>query len=428
MTDQPARPVTRATLAAYGVMAFPLAFAGLPIYLHAPDFYAVTLQQPVAALGSVLLVLRLIDALQDPLIGSLSDRFHDRRPAILAIGAVMLGLGFWMLFHPPATLPLLWFAGSVLICTTGFSLVSINYQALGGLWRALPADRTRVTASREAFGLVGLLIAAILPTILASGGSPARAFHWLALGYLPALAICYGVLVRWMHTAPLTPPEAGRDGTGWWTLLRDRWRGLFFALTGLNTFASAVPAVLVLFFIRDRLDAEAYTGLFLLIYFLSGVLSMPLWTRLARGLGKVRAWQISLAVAILTFSGAAFLQQGDLIAYALVCALSGLALGADLALPPAILADHIEADRRQGEASRLFSIMAFVSKSALALATGLALPLLGLFGYQPDGVVTPGLALGLSLTYAGIPCLLKLLALVGLIVFEKDLALNRTPV
>ncbi|MEP3302260.1 MAG: MFS transporter, partial [Roseibium sp.] len=252
--------------------------------------------------------------------------------------------------------------------------------------------------------------------------------HWLALGYLPALAICYGVLVRWMHTAPLTPPEAGRDGTGWWTLLRDRWRGLFFALTGLNTFASAVPAVLVLFFIRDRLDAEAYTGLFLLIYFLSGVLSMPLWTRLARGLGKVRAWQISLAVAILTFSGAAFLQQGDLIAYALVCALSGLALGADLALPPAILADHIEADRRQGEASRLFSIMAFVSKSALALATGLALPLLGLFGYQPDGVVTPGLALGLSLTYAGIPCLLKLLALVGLIVFEKDLALNRTPV
>lgn len=409
-------------------MAFPLAFAGLPIYLHAPDFYAVTLQQPVAALGSVLLVLRLIDALQDPLIGSLSDRFHDRRPAILAIGAAMLGLGFWMLFHPPATLPLLWFAGSVLVCTTGFSVVSINYQALGGLWRAQPADRTRVTASREAFGLVGLLIAAILPTVLASGGSPARAFHWLALGYLPVLAICYGVLVRWMHTAPLTPPQAGRDGTGWWTLLRDRWRGLFFALTGLNTFASAVPAVLVLFFIRDRLDAEAYTGLFLLIYFLSGVLSMPLWTRLARGLGKVRAWQISLAVAILTFSGAAFLQQGDLIAYALVCALSGLALGADLALPPAILADHIEADRRQGEASRLFSIMAFVSKSALALATGLALPLLGLFGYQPDGVITPGLAFGLSLTYAGIPCLLKLLALIGLIVFEKDLALNRTPV
>ncbi|WP_208988854.1 MFS transporter [Labrenzia sp. VG12] len=210
--------------------------------------------------------------------------------------------------------------------------------------------------------------------------------------------------------------------------MRDRWRGTFFALTALNTFASAIPAVLVLFFIRDRLGAEAYTGLFLLIYFLSGALSMPLWTRLARKFGKIRTWQMSLGAAVLTFCWAVLLQQGDIAAYAAVCAFSGLALGADLALPPAILADHIDADGRQADASRLFSIMAFLSKSALALATGLALPLLGLFGYQPNAPMTLELNFVLSLTYAGIPCILKLSALIGLIVVEKDLARNRSPV
>lgn len=415
-------------LIAYGAMAFPLAFAGLPIYLHAPDFYAVTMGQSVTLLGTVLLVLRLVDAVQDPIIGSLSDRFHSSRATILALGAVLLGAGFWMLFHPTSSATLVWFAASVLICTTGFSVVSINFQALGGLWRTRSADRTGVTASREAFGLVGLLVAAVAPPVLMHLSGPQDAFHWLALSYLPLLALAYWFLVRWMHKAPLAVPETTQQDAGWWTLIRDRWRGTFFALMALNTFASAIPAVLVLFFIRDRLGAEAYTGLFLLIYFLSGALSMPLWTRLARKFGKIRTWQISLGVAVLTFCWAILLQQGDIAAYAAVCAFSGLALGADLALPPAILADHIDADERQGDASRLFSIMAFLSKSALALATGLALPLLGLFGYQPNAPMTLELNFVLSLTYAGLPCILKLMALIGLIVAEKDLARNRSPV
>jgi len=417
-------PLRVKQLAAYGAMAFPLAFAGLPIYLHAPDFYAVTMQQSVVALGTVLLLLRMVDALQDPLIGSLSDRFHRQRSLIIIFGTILLGGGFWMLFHPATALPLVWFAFSVLICTTGFSIVTINFQALGGLWRASSADRTRITASREAFGLIGLLVAAVTPPLLMGLGGPSSAFHWLALGYLPLLAAACWLLLRWMQMAPLARPTDEQRGTGWWSLVHDRWRALFFALVALNTFASAIPAVLVLFFIRDRLGAEAYTGLFLLIYFMSGALSMPLWSALARRYGKVRTWQMSLAAAIVTFCWAALLQEGDLAAYGVVCALSGLALGADLALPPALLADHIDANGRQNDAARLFSIMAFLSKSSLALATGLALPLLGLFGYHPDTTMTADLNFLLSVTYAGLPCLLKLAALIGLVRFEKDLLIS----
>lgn len=424
--DQTLSPLSVKSLVAYGTMAFPLAFVGLPIYLHAPDFYAVTMQLPLATLGSVLLALRLVDAIQDPIIGDLSDRFHSARTFILALGAVMLGVGFWMLFHPAASYPVLWFAASVFICTTGFSVVSINFQALGGLWHTTSAQRTRVTASREAIGLVGLLVAAVTPPVLTQIVGPSQAFHWLSFAYLPLLCIALWLLVRWMHATALDLPEEHGRQASWISLMKNRWRAIFFSLVFLNTFASAIPAVLVLFFIRDRLGAEAYTGLFLLTYFLSGALSMPIWTAAARKFGKLRAWQFSLAAAIFTFCWAALLQDGDLIAYAMVCALSGLALGADLALPPAILADHIEADGKQQQASRLFSVMAFLSKSALAVATGLALPLLGLFGYHPNIAMTPQLNFVLSVTYAGLPCVLKLAALGGLLLFETDLKARRS--
>ncbi|TYC55870.1 MFS transporter [Rhodobacterales bacterium] len=409
-------------------MAFPLAFAGLPIYLHAPDFYASVMNQPVTAIGTVLLVLRLVDALQDPVIGKLSDRYHEARSAILFIGTILLGAGFWMLFNPLSGATLFWFAASVLICTTGFSIVSINFQALGGLWDVPPKARTAVTAGREGFGLVGLLVASVLPTVLAGWLGTAEAFHWLTLAYLPLLALGLFLLWRWLRTVPLEVAPVGTISLSWRAILASRWRRLFFSILFLNGFASAIPAVLVLFFVRDRLGAENLTGLFLLIYFLAGALSMPLWSRLAGRYGKLRAWRLSMLVAILTFFWAVALGRGDATAFAFVCALSGLALGADLAIPPALLADHIDEDARQANASGLFAIMAFLSKSALALATGLTLPALGLAGYQPDGPMTRELDLALSLTYAGLPCVLKLAAFCAIWLYEKDLAPDKAAV
>lgn len=426
--EKGAGAVSRKALASYGFMALPLAFAGLPVYLHAPDFYARTQQLPLAALGAVLLALRLVDALQDPLIGTLSDRYHSHRGRIIAIGLLLLGGGFWMLFHPVAGMPLFWFALSILICTTGFSVVSINFQTLGGLWKVTSDKRTAITATREGFGLVGLLIASVAPPALAAAAGTAGAFHWLTLGFLPLLLIAALALRKWMLATPLAKPAPGRVQQSWQALFADRWRGLFFAIVFLNALASSVPAVLVLFFIRDRLGAEAYTGLFLLVYFLSGAIAMPLWNGLAIRLGKYRAWQISLVCAIATFFWAVFLGPGDIVPFLAVCALSGLALGADLALPSALLADHIEIEGREANASSLFAVMALLSKAALAVATGLTLPLLGLAGYQPGQPPSPDTAMLLGLTYAGLPCLLKLLALGVMSLFEKDLAFGKSAV
>ena len=396
----------RLQLAQYSLLAIPLAFAGLPVYLHAPAFYASELGISLARIGATLLVLRNVDAVQDPLIGYLSDKFHHRRRAIIVLGLTLLALGFWLVFNPARAQPLLWFAIGVLLSATGFSVVSINFHALGGLWVADVTGRTRITSWREAVGLVSLLAAAAAPTLLGAAVDASAAFHLLALLYLPLVALCGIVFLRWLDHAPLQAPPSSRAELPL-SQLCNAWNIRFFGIYFCNALAGAIPAVLVIFFINDRINAANLTGLFLALYFLSGACAMPLWQWLAARLGKPRAWLLSMWLAVITFTWALTLAEGDTLYYALICILSGSALGADLALPPAIIADRIDDRCDQSLATRYFAVLAFLSKAALALATGIALPALAALGYQPSAVGNYQVTDYLSYAYALVPSLCK---------------------
>jgi Na+/melibiose symporter-like transporter len=208
-------------------------------------------------------------------------------------------------------------------------------------------------------------------------------------------------------TGAATAPAAGAS-------LALPWRGGDFrallAIYLVNGIASAVPATLVLFFIRDRLQAQAFEPLFLASYFAAGALSMPLWVRLVARIGLARAWLAGMVLAVLTFAWASLLGEGDIAAYTAVCVASGIALGADLALPGALLAGVIQ---RAGHGGRLegayFGWWNFATKLNLALAAGVSLPLLALFGYAP-GSRSPDALQALTLAYCLLPCVLKLAA------------------
>lgn len=396
----------------HGLVALPLTFAGLPIYIHAPDFYAVELGIPLATIGFLLLLLRIVDAVQDPLIGALSDRYYPHRQAIVIGGALLLAAGFWLIFHPPqlasSSGQLIWLAVSVFICTTGFSLVSINLQAAGSLWPMPAQERTLVAATREALGLLGLLLAAVVPALLLNYLPRPAALHNLTLILLPLLGLGVWVFCYWLKNTRLLVPAA-QGGTSWRDLFAFKWINYFLLVYSLSAFAAAIPGILVLFYVRDYLQLEQYGGLFLLLYFLSGVLAMPLWQALTKKITKPFAWLWSMVLACGAFSAAFYLPPQALIAFSLVCIGSGMALGADLALPQAIMADHIAAQPEA--ASRYSALMAFLSKAALALATGIVLPIVGWFGFQPGNSAHNEV---LPFAYALVPCCIKALCAIFL--------------
>jgi Na+/melibiose symporter-like transporter len=172
----------------------------------------------------------------------------------------------------------------------------------------------------------------------------------------------------------------------------------------INSVSVSIPATLSLFFINDRIQAPQLAGYFLASYFIAGALGLPVWIFLAKRIGTILAWKLGMAIAIISFFGAAFLTGGNTASYLVVCIASGLALGADLALPPVLLAEIIP--KTQAPAS-YYGVWTLLAKLALALS-GLALPLLNLLAYQPGQSANTG---GLVLLYAALPCILKLFAM-----------------
>jgi Na+/melibiose symporter-like transporter len=204
--------------------------------------------------------------------------------------------------------------------------------------------------------------------------------------------------------------KAATAASLWHPLRRPAFRRLL-AVFMLNGIASAIPATLVLFFVQDRLQAPpALEPAFLGLYFVSAAISLPLWMRAVRRFGLARTWLVGIVLAVATFAWAATLGAGDASLFLIVCALSGAALGTDLALPGALLAGVIDANGDRGKAEgAYFGWWNFAVKLNLALSAGLALPLLALAGYTP-GTTDPQSLQALTLAYCALPCALKLLA------------------
>ena len=134
------------------------------------------------------------------------------------------------------------------------------------------------------------------------------------------------------------------------------------------------------------------------------------WLYLVRRIGLAKTWLSGMLLSILVFIWTLSLGEGDAIYFAFICAFSGFAVGADLALPGAMLAGLIRALGHGGKHEGAYlGWWNFMTKANLALAAGLTLPLLEWLGYTPGIRDTQALQM-LSLVYAGLPCLLKSLA------------------
>ncbi len=402
----------------YGLLGLPLAFAGLPVYVHVPRFYAEEHHVGLAVLGSVLLFIRLIDAVLDPAIGVLSDRFHTRAGRIMALAAPVLALSYIALFNPPQwpqAAPVAWLAGCLTLVYLSFSTLMINYYTLGVGMAHTTHDHTRIAAFREGSMLCGVLLASLVPPLLLRHFSTVQSYSYFSL--MPAPLLIAGLIVC-LRAAPLRPHAPAGGGFSFRALLGNaqvRWV-LFIGFC--NAIPTAITSTLFMFFTADILHREAYSGPMLAIYFLSAAAGMPLWTRLSLRFGRKRSLAAAMAVAIACFVWAWGLGEGDLAPFIIICILSGFTLGADSMLLPSMLSDALK--DLPGATATGFGLWNLTGKLTMAFAAGLALPALEWGGYVPGADnAAPALA-RLALCYALLPCLFKAVALAMLMLSPLD--------
>ncbi len=404
---------TRPSWLVYGLPGLPLAMLGLPLYMYLPSHYAGYLG--LATVGAVLLLARLWDVITDPVVGWLSDRMqwrHGRRKLLILIGLPVILLSCHQLFNPASTPGVTYLLLWSMLLYLGWTLVVLPYHAWGAELSADYNERSSITGIREGFVIAGTLLAGMLP-VVTGAETTAQTLAWFSqilLVVLPAAVLLALFVVR--------EPQNRATAVNWKAgliLLRENRPFMRLLIAYLiNGIANALPATLFIIFVSHYLAAPEWVGRLLAVYFIAGIIGLPLWLSLAKRRGKHRTWCYSMLFACLSFIWVPLLESGDVTAFLLICLFSGLSLGVDMALPASMQADVVDFDSAKGGGQRtglFFGLWGMATKLALALAVGIAFPILELAAFSTTATVnTPTAEMTLLALYGVVPIVFKLIA------------------
>jgi GPH family glycoside/pentoside/hexuronide:cation symporter len=358
------------------------------------------------------------DAVNDPIIGILSDRLHTRwgrrRPFLLWF-AIPFGMSFVILWSAPdwesQTALLMYVTLAFMLSDTLTTLISVPFLSLTPELAPDYDERTTLTSFRSVFQLLGALsmvvaAPAIVDMVLRSGGTQQQGFMLVgaifgSIGAIPLLLL--GLLVRETST-----PEQ-QQSLPFRQTLREAWKNIPFryavGIHMLNWSAVDMVAVTFPYFLLywvaqgDMLASIrlfgfdlAYESAFFGILMSVCILFVPFWLWVSKVRNKREAYMLGMtfwvSVTILIFT----VQPGQTTYLLLIAALAGIGVSAAYVLPDAIFADVIEWDElrtRRRQEGIFYGIRTLVRKLTGALVIFLTLQLLGWSGYvsPPEGAV-----------------------------------------
>jgi len=420
---------------AHGSLGLPLAVIGYPLSIWIPAHYSGGLGIGLATVGTILMLARLTDVFTDPIMGELSDRTRTRmgrrRPWLL-IGAPIMMLGVYRLFIPEQGVDLAYFLIWLTVFFLGSTMIGLPHRAWGAELSPDYHQRSRVTAAREIYVLVGLMLAAAVPMIVeitADGGAGVGAVFatlWsdavgaftgdfrdktivdratltgpvlagLAWTIIMVLPICVAIVLFFVKEPEAVTNEKRptfKDGLKLVLKNGPMLRVLIIVL--LVHFGESFRNAVSLFFIRDIVGVPTI-GAAYFFYFIAGLGAIPFWLWLGRTVGKHKAFMWTLVTVGMVSTANLFLEQGDYLPFFLLFVVKGFCFGGLQFLPVAMLADVVDVDAaRSGgrRAGTYFAFLGFTEKIAIAFGTGISLNIVGLLGFDPSGGVAASTDVG----------------------------------
>ena len=385
-------------------------------------FYAIYLTDVVglaprlASFGALVGIVW--DAVNDPIIGILSDHLHTRwgrrRPFLLWF-AIPFGLSFVILWSAPRwenqIALLIYVTLSFMLADTLQTLVGVPFLSLTPELTPDYDERTTLTSFRSFFQLTGALTVvvaapAIIDMVLASGGSQQQGFMLVGaifggIGAIPLLLI--GVFVR-----ETSRPEQ-IESIPFRETLKAAWQNIPFRYavgihmlnwSAVDMIAVVFPYFLLYWVARGNLLASihifgfdlAYESAFFGILMSVCILCIPFWLWMAKWRNKREAYMLGMifwvAVQLIIFT----IQPGNTTYLLTIAALAGIGVSAAYTLPDSMFADVIEWDElrtRRRQEGIFYGIRTLIRKLTGALVIFMTLQLLGWAGYvsPPNGTL-----------------------------------------
>jgi glycoside/pentoside/hexuronide:cation symporter, GPH family len=393
MTTMLTSSLARWRIAAYGTINIPLSFIGYPLVIFVAPFYAGELGLPLGLVGTMLFLARMSDVITDPLVGVGSDHLKTRwgrRKPVIAAGAVLMMISVYQLFMPVAPVSIWYFLLWVSAVYLGFTMISIPHEAWGGELSSNYHERTRITGTRQFFGLIGLVTATVVPAWVLSqpGGSTGKVLETLGWMIVVMLPITAAILLTAVPTVPSIESEQKIEfRNGLRIMMRNGPFVRMLLVLLLAVIGETFRITITLFYARDIIGISNLGSLYLM-YFGVGLIGVPIWVRIGNKIGKHRA--LGLAFIILATLSLAMLplSKGDTLIFTLLFVGKGFCFGSLQMLPSAMIADVVDVDTiRSGKARQglYYATSGAALKLGMALGQGLSLNALGWVNYQPKG-------------------------------------------
>ena len=367
-----------------------------------------------AAAGAIVLVSKLWDAVTDPLMGVLSDHTHTRwgkkRPYLL-FGALPFGLSIFLLFLAPelsATGKVIYGFLTFILFSTAITVVNIPYGALTAVLTQDTRQRSRLTAFRMTFALIGTLAAAgATKPLVGLLTTELQGFRMVG-GLYGIIAVAF-TLISFASVRERIEQQTAKRET-----LRSYLRVVFanppFLFLALATFlfmtAINMMAAVVNYYFKYNLEAEGLIPVAFLALFVTAAVCIPLFVWISNRRSKRFAFALGMGfLALLLIPLYIFGQRSTLLTLAIFVA-AGLGMSTIYLCPWSMIPDTVEYSewktglRREGI---LYGAFFFCFKAGAALAGALVGLGLDLSGYQANVAQTARALAGIRILISLVP-------------------------
>jgi glycoside/pentoside/hexuronide:cation symporter, GPH family len=386
---------------AYSGLAAPTAALNLPLLVFLPPFFAAPVAQggvglSLSLVGMMFLVARAAAIAFNPVAGWLVDNFpgrFGRRRHFIALSGLGLLPAVALIFMPPVGTPWGLLLAGLMMVYVLYALLTIAELAWGADLAADYFERSRLFAWREGASVLGSVMILALPALLEQTigmgvRDQARAMGGYVLIFLPV-----AILAAWhlVPDAPMATPLR-QDKAGVSQVIADLRELVshpivrkFIIMTLCNGLASGTIATLFVFLMSGPLGVPQIATLGLFVYFVTAVVTTPLWLWVVRRFSKHRVIAMGWLYASLCSLAVFVTPRGNEAVIMGVVVLSGVTVVTPYILMRAMLADMSDALEIEQGAERkglLFGIFEVTQASGGALAVGIVYPLIEAFGYS----------------------------------------------
>ncbi len=397
MNNNPTNPVSE-KLSKWTKLAFGAGDLGPAIVAAINGFFLNAFLLDVAGLrpaaaGTIFLIVKLWDAVNDPLIGMLSDRTQSRwgrrRPWLL-FAAIPFGLAFFLQWVVPPlgdTGKFFYYLVVAILLDSAYTAVNVPYTALTPELTHDYDERTSLSSYRFSFSILGGVMAAFLHTIILGF------FETPTQGYMASAAIwAFFIIVPNFITFAFTREvhflEDRPKGPGFWEGLLIAFKNKAFVYVTLIYLLSWLSIQFVqnnlILYVKYWMGAESIFGFLILAIQFSSFIFMLIWSKVSQRIGKQGVYYIGITIWILVCLLLFFVQPGQTNLLFALGILAGAGVSIGYLIPWSMLPDVIELDeletgqRREGV---FYGIFVFLQKFGLALGLAISNFTLELTGY-----------------------------------------------